>query len=113
MSLIEMKATGLFSFVCFLTCPDRSKMGISSGAILQSSLVTNVTAAPDRLEYTRISVTRQRMQRHEKQELVWKNTRKLSAIVELQYIYLSQTKVQVKYGQTSMGNPNMVSEPVK
>lgn len=34
-----------------LTCPARSRMGISSGAILQFSLVTRVTAAPERLEH--------------------------------------------------------------
>lgn len=33
-----------------LTCPARSRMGISSDAILQFSLVTSVIAAPDRLE---------------------------------------------------------------
>lgn len=33
-----------------LTCPDRSRMEISSEAIIQSSLVTRVTAAPERLE---------------------------------------------------------------
>lgn len=32
------------------TCPARSMMGISSGAILQFSLVTRVTAAPERLK---------------------------------------------------------------
>lgn len=36
----------------FLTCPARSRMEISSGAILQSSLDTRVTAAPERLEQT-------------------------------------------------------------
>lgn len=33
-----------------LTCPARSRIGISSGAILQLSLVTKVTAAPERLQ---------------------------------------------------------------
>lgn len=41
----------VFSFSpSVLTCPARSRMGISSEAILQFSLVTSVIAAPERLE---------------------------------------------------------------
>lgn len=40
-----------------LTCPARSRMGINSGAILQFSLVTRVTAAPERLEHKCINIT--------------------------------------------------------
>lgn len=40
-----------------LTCPDRSRMGISLGAIIQSSLVTRVTAAPERLEQLSKEIT--------------------------------------------------------
>lgn len=40
---------------CELTCPDRSRMGINSGAFLQSSLVTRVTAAPERLEHINVA----------------------------------------------------------
>lgn len=36
--------------MCLPTCPARSRIGINSAAILQFSLVTRVTAAPERLE---------------------------------------------------------------
>lgn len=43
-----------------LTCPDRSRMEISSGAIFQSSFVTRVTAAPERLEQKKADIKDER-----------------------------------------------------
>lgn len=46
-----------------LTCPARARMGMSSEAILQLSLVTKVTATPERLAHKRIGIKDQPRQR--------------------------------------------------